>query len=81
MKAAGPKEISDPVVRRADVQGAVDGTAIIDPIAKATLLEALPLFSQVSREEMLTLTGIASEVNAVSGAQIFARQIRRLFIC
>ena len=67
-----PKEISDLVVRRAGGQSPVDGTAIIDPIAKATLLGALPVFSQVSREEMLTITGIASEVNAVSGAQIFA---------
>jgi ATP:ADP antiporter, AAA family len=67
-----PKEISDLVVRRAGVQSPVDGTAIIDPIAKAALLGALPVFSQVSRDEMLTLTGIAPEVNAVSGAQIFA---------
>jgi CRP-like cAMP-binding protein len=66
-----PKEISDPVVRRPGVQSPVDGAAINDPIAKATLLEALPVFSQVSREEMLTLTGIVSEANAVSGAQIF----------
>ncbi len=66
------KEISDLVVRRAGVQIPVDGKASINPIAKAALLEALPVFSQVSREEMLALTGIASEVNAVSGAQIFA---------
>jgi CRP-like cAMP-binding protein len=67
-----PKEISDLVLRRAGMQCPVEGKAILDPIAKATLLEALPVFSQVSREEMLALTGIASEVNAVSGAQIFA---------
>ena len=67
-----PKEISNLVVRRAGVQSHVDGTASINPIAKATLLEALPVFSQVSREEMLALTSIALEVNAVRGAQIFA---------
>jgi len=67
-----PKEISDPVVRRAGFPNPVEGATIIDPIAKATLLQALPVFSQVSREEMLTLTGIASETNAVSGSQIFA---------
>lgn len=66
-----PKEISDPVVRRSGVQSPMDGTGSIDPIAKATLLEALPVFSQVSREEMLALTGIASEINAGSGAQLF----------
>jgi hypothetical protein len=66
-----PKEISDPVVRRSGVQSPMDGTGSIDPIAKATLLEALPVFSQVSQEEMLALTGIASEINAGSGAQLF----------
>jgi ATP:ADP antiporter, AAA family len=66
-----PNEISDPVVRRAGVQSAVNGRAIIDPVAKASLLDVLPVFSQVSREEMLTLTNIAPEVNAASGAQIF----------
>ncbi len=67
-----PNEISNPIVRRAGVPSPIGGTAIIDPIAKATLLERLPVFSQVSREEMLTLTGKASEVSAVSGDQIFA---------
>ena len=69
-----PKEISDPVVRRAGVQSSVNGIANIDPITKATLLETLPVFSQVSRQEMLALTGIASEANAVAGAQIFTEK-------
>ncbi|HET7748108.1 MAG TPA: Npt1/Npt2 family nucleotide transporter [Terriglobales bacterium] len=66
-----PERIADLVVRRAGVPSRLEGTASLDPIAKATLLEALPVFSQVSREEMLALTGIASEVNAVRGDQIF----------
>ncbi len=67
-----PGEISDPVLRRACRQNSAQGTAMMDPIAKAALLEALPVFSQVSRHEILTLTGIAAEGNAASGAQIFA---------
>ena len=66
-----PKEISDPVVRRAGVHTPADGAVKVDAIAKAGMFEALPVFSQVSREEMLTLTGIVSEANVVSGAQIF----------
>ncbi len=71
--ASMPKEISDLVVRRAGVQGrAVGGAGTVDPISKATLLQALPVFSRLSRAEMLALTGIASEANALSGTQIFA---------
>jgi CRP-like cAMP-binding protein len=66
-----PKEISDPVVRRAGVHSTVDSTVKVDAIAKATMLEALPVFSQASRQEMLTLAGIVSEASVVRGAQIF----------
>jgi hypothetical protein len=67
-----PKEISEPVAPRAAVHSLVGSTASIDAIAKASLLEALPVLSQVSRQGMLALAGIASEVNALTGAQIFA---------
>jgi len=70
--ASMPKEISDPVVRGAGVPPLAGGVGIVDPIARATLLEALPVFSQVSREDMLTLAAIASEGKAASEAQIFA---------
>ena len=66
-----PDKIADLVLPQEGVQSRVDGTAPLDPIAKATLLDALPVFSGVSREEMLALTGIAAEVNAVKGAQLF----------
>jgi len=67
-----PKEISDPVVRGTDVQTLVAGAEILDPIRKATLLAALPVFSQVARDEMLALAAITSEGKAASEAQIFA---------
>jgi ATP/ADP translocase/HEAT repeat protein/CRP-like cAMP-binding protein len=67
-----PNEISDLVVRRADLQALVEGAGIPDPIGRATLLEALPVISQISREEVLALAAIASEEKAVSGAQIFS---------
>ncbi len=70
--ASVPKEISDPVVRRANGQTLVAGAGILDPIGKATLLEALPVFSQVAREEMLALAAIALEGKAASEARIFA---------
>ncbi len=69
--ASMPEEISGLIVRRTGARGPTGCAGNIDPIAKATLLETLPVFSRVSREEMLTLTGIASEANAVSGTQIF----------
>ena len=43
-----PKEISEPVVHRACMPSSVDATAIVNPLAKTTLLGALPVFCKVS---------------------------------
>ncbi len=66
-----PQEIADPVVRGATVPISVSRAATIDPIGKTTLLESLPAFLQVSREEMLALANIAPEISAASGTHIF----------
>ncbi len=69
--ASMPEEISDPVVRGAGAKALVESAETLAPVARAALLGSLPVFSRVSREEILALTAIASEERAASGAQIF----------
>ncbi len=65
-----PDAIADPVLHRAGAKTPVSRDAY-GSIAKATLLEALPVFSEVSRAEILALAAIVSEEKAAGGTQIF----------
>ena len=65
-----PEEVGYPIVRGTSTLR-VDAGARMSPMEKATLLEALPAFCQLSRAEMLSLTQIASEVSVAAGCQIF----------
>jgi CRP-like cAMP-binding protein len=49
----------------------VDGS--LKPIQKVFVLESIPVFSDVSAEEMLRLASIATEVNLEEGSILFSR--------
>jgi ATP/ADP translocase/CRP-like cAMP-binding protein/HEAT repeat protein len=67
-----PTAISHPVTQRIGAAALEACSGNLDPVGRATLLGTLPAFSQISREEMLALSGIATERRAGVGAQIFA---------
>ncbi len=67
-----PAEIGDPVVRGAGVSSLPAAAGSLNSIGKATLLEALPAFTGISRDEMLSIAAVTSERSAASGTQTLA---------
>jgi CRP-like cAMP-binding protein len=67
-----PTAIAHPVTQEIGNAALEACSGNLDPVGRATLLGTLPPFSQISREEMLAFSAIATERKAAAGAQILA---------